>query len=142
MACLSSLQILQVSIWTLKMAGSCEVPVPVAAQVIGGNRRSLILTLVYNSTPGLLSIHPYSNSQAHFNRTPASSTLIYTMAIFKTATLIALLAALANAGHSADPGVGSNPKAEGATDKVTSKTGPNGYGLFEWLYYCAIHSAC
>ncbi|CAI7677045.1 hypothetical protein N7533_000251 [Penicillium manginii] len=53
------------------------------------------------------------------------------MAIFKTATLIALLAALANAGHSADPGVGSNPKAEGATDKVTSKTGPN--GSEDWL---------
>ncbi|KAJ5376080.1 hypothetical protein N7509_012966 [Penicillium cosmopolitanum] len=52
------------------------------------------------------------------------------MTIFKTATLVALAAALANA-QSANPGVGSNPKADGATDEVTSNTGPN--GSEDWL---------
>jgi hypothetical protein len=56
------------------------------------------------------------------------------MTILKTATVVALAAALANA-QSANPGVGSNPKAEGATDEVTSNTGPNGYKMFLKIFH-------
>jgi len=48
-----------------------------------------------------------------------------TTRMLKSAALFALGVALANA-QSANPGVGSNPKAEGATEDVTSNTGPNG----------------
>lgn len=60
------------------------------------------------------------------------------MTIFKTATLVALAAALANA-QSANPGVGSNPKADGATDEVTSNTGPNGYEIFLKIFFKIPH---
>lgn len=45
--------------------------------------------------------------------------------IFKSTALLALGVALANA-QSSNPRVGSNPKAEGSTEDVTSNTGPNG----------------
>ncbi|KAI9929590.1 hypothetical protein ASPWEDRAFT_183944 [Aspergillus wentii DTO 134E9] len=52
------------------------------------------------------------------------------MTVLKALTLTTLAVAIANA-QSANPGVGSNPKAQGATEKVTSNTGPN--GSEDWL---------
>lgn len=50
------------------------------------------------------------------------------MAILKPTLLTALAAIAATTqAQSANPGVGSNPKAQGATDDVTPSTGPNGY---------------
>ncbi|KAJ5152782.1 uncharacterized protein N7482_009260 [Penicillium canariense] len=53
------------------------------------------------------------------------------MAIIKPALLTALAAAASTYAQSANPGVGSNPKAQGATDNVTPSTGPN--GSEDWL---------
>lgn len=51
------------------------------------------------------------------------------MAILKPALLAALAAAASANAQSANPGLGSNPNAEGATDDVTPSTGPNGYEI-------------
>ncbi|GLI74772.1 hypothetical protein PoHVEF18_003020 [Penicillium ochrochloron] len=54
------------------------------------------------------------------------------MAILKPTLLAALAATAATTqAQSANPGVGSNPKAQGATDDVTPSTGPN--GSEDWL---------
>jgi hypothetical protein len=50
------------------------------------------------------------------------------MAILKPTLLTALAAMVTTTqAQSANPGVGSNPNAQGATDDVTPSTGPNGY---------------
>lgn len=51
------------------------------------------------------------------------------MAILKPIALATLALAAHSTAQSANPGVGSNPKATGATEEVTSTTGPNGYAL-------------
>lgn len=49
------------------------------------------------------------------------------MAFLKSFLLAALVAAASVNAQSANPGLGSNPKAQGATANVTTSTGPNGY---------------
>lgn len=53
------------------------------------------------------------------------------MTIFKPA-LIAVLAAASTHAQSANPNVGANSKAKGATDDVTPSTGPNGYEIHQY----------
>jgi hypothetical protein len=50
------------------------------------------------------------------------------MAVLKNITLTSLALAIGATAQSANPGVGINPKAQGATADVTPSTGPNGYG--------------
>lgn len=52
------------------------------------------------------------------------------MAVLKSITLTSLALAIGATAQSANPGVGKNPKAQGATDNVTPSTGPNGYRSF------------
>ncbi|KAJ6001562.1 hypothetical protein N7499_002535 [Penicillium canescens] len=53
------------------------------------------------------------------------------MAILKPIALATLALAAHSTAQSTNPGVGSNPKATGATEDVTSTTGPN--GSEDWL---------
>lgn len=52
--------------------------------------------------------------------------IIVIMAPKTALTLLLACAALSNA-QSANPGIGTNPNAQGATDDVTPGSGPNGY---------------
>lgn len=49
------------------------------------------------------------------------------MTFLKSVLFAATLATAGANAQSSDPGVGSNPKAQGATSDVTPSTGPNGY---------------
>lgn len=49
------------------------------------------------------------------------------MAVLKNITLTSLALAIGATAQSANPGVGINPKAQGATEEVTPSTAPNGY---------------
>lgn len=49
------------------------------------------------------------------------------MACLRSFILTALVAATCTSPQSVNPGLGSNPKAQGATANVTTSTGPNGY---------------
>ncbi|GIK05214.1 hypothetical protein Aspvir_009318 [Aspergillus viridinutans] len=53
------------------------------------------------------------------------------MAVLKSITLTSLALAIGVTAQSASPGVGINPKAQGATENVTPSTGPN--GSEDWL---------
>lgn len=48
------------------------------------------------------------------------------MALLKSTILAALAAAASANAQSADPGVGTNPNAQGATNDTTPSRGPNG----------------
>lgn len=74
-------------------------------------------------------LHPVMPFRKHQDNCARSILCKTTMAILKPTLLAALVVAVAatTQTHSANPGVGSNPKAQGATDDVTPSTGPNGY---------------
>jgi hypothetical protein len=60
------------------------------------------------------------------------------MAVLKSITLTSLALAIGATAQSANPGVGKNPKAQGATENVTPSSGPNGYRPLVLLTFGAI----
>lgn len=69
----------------------------------------------------------YRQNPKHLSSHPQSTSYNLTMAVIKSSLLVALAAAAATThAQSANPGVGTNPKAQGATEQVTPSSGPNG----------------